>query len=331
MTTSTIDLTPVRPSPWTRLGAPIDLRNADDRTVLARAGLGWRTALRGIYTDAFNPIPGYRAVVRDDTSTVLGVVSDGYTTVQNDQMLGFVRALAAQAPVNVETAGCFKGGAVTFVQARLPELDLRLGSDVTRSYFMLSNGNDGQRPLVAGFTTIRIICANTLSLACRQVKGNRTRTDLMRGYAIRHTAGITTAISDMLTAYKTAIDGHRQTRDLYQHLASTPLTKALEKEFFERVFAAEAPDESERAASLRKAREERLQAILASPTSSVPGTVGSAFVLLQSATEYIDWFRPTRSSDGESVEAARMFSAQFGSGQAIKRKAVEVIAELAAA
>lgn len=88
---------------------------------------------------------------------------------------------------------------------------------------------------------------------------------------------------------------------------------------------------SERAASLRKAREDRLQEILyASPTSRVPGTVGSAFALMQSAVEYIDFYRPTRTSDGESAEA-RMFSSQFGSGQALKKKAVETIAELTAA
>lgn len=322
-------LSPVRPNPWTRLGAPIDLRDADDRSVLVHAGLGWRTTLRGIYTDAFNPIPGYRAVVRDDTSAALGIVSDGYTPVQNDQMLGFVRALAAQAPVRVELAGCFRGGAVTFIQARLPDLDIRIGQDITSSLFLLSNGNDGQRPLVAGFTTIRAVCMNTLQLAIREVQGNRHRTGLLRGHVVRHTAGITTALKDMLNAYQSAIAGHRQTRDLYQHLATVPLTKQLERSFFDRIFAADGPDESERAASMRKIRDERLQQILSSPTSRVPGTVGTAFTLFQAAIEYIDYHRPTRTSEGEGADAARLFSATFGSGMALKRKAVETISELA--
>lgn len=322
---------PVRPSPWTKLGAPIDLRDADDRTVLASAGLGWRTSLRGIYTDAFNPIPGYRAIVRDDTSTALGVVSDSYTPVQNDQMLGFVRALAAQAPVRVELAGSFRGGAVTFIQARLPDLDIRIGQDVTSSLFMLSNGNDGQRPLVAGFTTIRAVCSNSLALAIKEVKGNRSRTGLMRGQVVRHTSGINAALGDMLNAYKDAIDGHRQTRDLYQHLAGTPLTKTLEREFFDRIFAADGPSESDRAASLRKARDERLQAILASPTSRVPGTVGSALALLESAIEYVDFYRPSKRTGIEDIDKARLFSAAFGGGYALKQKAVETIAELTAA
>jgi phage/plasmid-like protein (TIGR03299 family) len=330
-TTSAIDLTPVRPNPWTKIGQPIDLRETDDRTVLARAGLNWRTSLRGLYTDSFNPVPGHRAVVRDDLGIALGVVGDSYTPVQNEQMLGLIRALAAQAPVTVETGGSFKKGAVTFMQARMPDLDLRLGSDVTRSYFMLSNSNDGQRPLVAGFTTVRAICANTLALAIKEVKSNRSRTDLMRGYAIRHTSGITTALGDMLNAYKSAIDGHRQTHDLYQHLAATPLTKQLEKSFFDRIFAAEGPDESARAASLKKARDERLQQILSGVTSRVPGTVGTAFALFQSAIEYVDAFRPSKRGDNEDIESARLFSATFGSGMALKRKAVETIAELTAA
>lgn len=309
----------------------IDLRNTNDRAVLASAGLDWKVKLSGIYTDGFNLIPNHRAVVRDDTNRALGIVSPDYQPIQNDQLIGFVRALAANAPVNVETAGCFKHGAVTFIQARLPELDLRLGSDVTRSYFTLTNGNDGQRPLVAGFTTVRVICMNTLALATRQIKANRNRVDLMRGHVVRHTSGITAALGDMLNAYKSAIDGHRQTRDLYEHLAATPLTEKLEKSFFDRVFAAEGPDEAGRAASLRKTRNELLNNILVSPTSQIPGTKDTAFSLMQAGIEYLDFHRPTRTSDGESADDARLFSANFGSGHALKRKAVEVIAELTSA
>jgi hypothetical protein len=63
----------------------------------------------------------------------------------------------------------------------------------------------------------------------------------------------------------------------------------------------------------------------------VAGTAGTAFTLLQSAVEYIDYFRKTATSDGESVDAARMYSAQHGSGHSLKREAVAVIAELTAA
>ena len=330
-TGSSVDLTPVRLSPWAKLGRPIDLRETDDRTVLASCGLDWKVRLAGIYTDSFNPIPNHRAVIREDTGTALGIVSPEYRAVQTDQLIGFVRALAANAPVNVETAGFYRAGAITWIQARLPELDIRLGSDVTRSYFLLTNGNDGQRPLVAGFSTIRAICSNTLSLAIREVKGNRHRIDLMRGHVVRHTSGIHNALADMLNAYRSAINGHRQTSDLYRHLAGTPLTATLEKTFFDRIFAAEGPDESTRAASLRKGRDDRLQEILASRTSSVPGVAGSAFVLMQAAIEFIDFYRPTRTSDVEDTATARAFSSQFGSGHALKRKVVETIAELTAA
>jgi phage/plasmid-like protein (TIGR03299 family) len=330
-TASGINLTPVRPNPWTKLGQPIDLRETDDRTVLARAGLDWKVRLAGLYTDGFNPLPKFRAVVREDTGIALGVVSPDYQPMQPDQLIGFMRALSAQAPVVVESAGIFKRGAVTFIQARMPNLDLTIGADHSHSLLTLVNGSDGRRPLSCGFQTRRIVCMNSLEYAVRTIKGNRNRTDLAKGHVIRHTAGLNAALGDMLNAYRSAIDGHRQTRDLYQHLAGTLLTKSLERQFYERVFAAEGPDESERAASLRKAREERMQAILTSPTSRVPGTVGSAFALMQAAVEYIDFYRPTRTSDGESAEAARMFSSQFGSGQALKKKAVETIAELTAA
>jgi hypothetical protein len=40
------------------------------------------------------------------------------------------------------------------------------------------------------------------------------------------------------------------------------MTRQLERDFFDRIFVAEAPSETDRAASIRKARESRLQQIL---------------------------------------------------------------------
>lgn len=328
MTATTFPIAPIRPNPRTKLGQPIDLNNADDRTVLARAGLDWKVRLAGLYTDGFNPLRNFRAVVREDTGAALGVVSPEYRPLQNEQLIGLIRALTTTAPVVVESAGLFKGGALTWIQGRMPELDLRIGEDVSHSMLTLVNGSDGRRPVSVGFQTRRIVCMNTLDYAVRTIRGNRQRTDLAKGHVIRHTAGLNAALADMLDAYRTAIDAHRQTRAFYEHLARVPMTKQLEKNFFERIFAAEGPSESERAESLRKSRESRLAEILQSPTSLVPGTAGTAFSLLQSAVEFTDFFRKTRAGDGESVEAERMYSAQHGSGYALKRVAVETIAEL---
>jgi len=95
------------------------------------------------------------------------------------------------------------------------------------------------------------------------------------------------------------------------------------------VFGKPGPDESERAKTIRKNRDERIAAILASPTSQVKGTKDTAFSLLNATTEFVDHFRSTKTSDStESSDEARSMSAMFGSGDALKSKAWNRMMEL---
>jgi phage/plasmid-like protein (TIGR03299 family) len=333
--TITSTIAPVRPSPWSRLGAPLDVRpDTPDRDILARSGLDWKVTLRGLYTDNFQPVSDFRAVVREDTGRALGVVSPDYTPLQNDQILGFLRALGQQVKLRIETAGSFKQGAVTWMQARLEGLEIRVGDDITHSFLLASSGHDGGHPLVLGLQGVRVICQNTLALAIREVRQNRAQVGLAKGHVIRHTKGMPVAMQDALATYQTAIEARHTTQAAYEHLASVPLSRALERQFLDRVFSNGAPTaatESDRAAAIKKSREERIQQILASPTSNVRGTAGSLYALLQSAVEMADFHRSTRTSEGESADAARFYSANFGgSGSDLKERAWETALALAA-
>ncbi len=321
---------PVRPSPWSKLGSPIDLRDADDRTVLARAGLDWKVRLAGLYTDSFAAVEGFRAAVREDTGRALGVVGLDYQPLQNEQSLGLLRCLAQHAPVRIESAGSFKFGAQTWFQAKIDGLEIRVGDDVTECFLLASNTHDGSRAFMLGLQGRRVVCQNSLALANAEVQGNRRRTDLAKGHVVRHSKGAAIALQDALDTYASALAARKTTQAAYEHLASVSSSRALERAFLDRVFAAPSgPDESGRAAALKKSREERIRLTLESATSRVRGTSDSAFALLQSVVEYADFYRPTRTSEGESADAARLFSANFGgSGADLKASAWSAILDL---
>ena len=95
------------------------------------------------------------------------------------------------------------------------------------------------------------------------------------------------------------------------------------------VFGRPGRDETDRAKALRKGREERLAAILASPTSQVRGTKDTAFSLMQAVVEYADHDRTTRTSDGGDAEESRLFSSTFGSGAELKAMAWDAALALA--
>ena len=74
----------VRETPWHGLGRII-MDAPASREALELAGLDWQVESRNIYSGTGSMIPGYRANVRSTDDAVLGVVSDRYRIVQNEE------------------------------------------------------------------------------------------------------------------------------------------------------------------------------------------------------------------------------------------------------
>lgn len=312
-----------RLNPWARQGRTL-MREACANPDLAiqQAGLDWnvdKVAMR--CADTLDPIPEFAAIRRSDNQGILGVVGKDYEAFQNAQMFQVFKDLSG-FPFTIETAGSFQHGRIVWAMAHLPDLGIRIGDDESKTYLLVSNGHTGNRTLLIAPTTIRVICQNTLRLAEAQAK------TLANGFILRHTPGIHEAVEAAKETFRATMQAHAATKAAWKYLASKALTKKLEKDFLSLLFAATGPDESERAKTMRKTREDRLAAILASPTSQVRGTKDTAFSLLHAVVEYIDHDRPTRTSEGISAEESRLFSSNFGSGAELKSRAWETILEL---
>jgi phage/plasmid-like protein (TIGR03299 family) len=226
-------------------------------------------------------------------------------------------------PFTIETAGSFQKGKIVWALAHLPDLGITIGDDRTKTYLLVSNGHSGNRTLIIAPTTIRVICQNTLKLADAQAR------TLANGFILRHTPGIHEAVESAKATFAATIQSHRATKAAWEHLARKPLTTRMQNEFMGLVFGQPGPDESERAKTMRKTREDRLAAILASPTSQVKGTKDSVFSLLHAVVEYIDHDRPTRSAEEGNSEESRLYSATYGSGANLKAQAWSTALELA--
>ena len=105
----------VRETPWHGLGR-IVMDAPASREALELAGLDWQVESRNIYSGTGAMIPGYRANVRSTDEAVLGVVSDRYRIVQNEEassspMTCWVRALLMKLLVLCRAArrsGCWR-------------------------------------------------------------------------------------------------------------------------------------------------------------------------------------------------------------------------------
>lgn len=335
--TSRLGLPPPRQNPWERVGRNLSpAAAADPALALRESGLQWEVARVDLRTaDSLDPVPDFAAIRRSDTGKILGVVGPDYEPFQNAGMFKVFTDLAqvdrsdGGLPFTIETAGVFNGGKVVWALAHLPDLGIRIGDDESKVFLLVSSGHAANKPLLIAPTTIRVCCRNTLAMAEAQAKVNR-RLGIAASISIKHTASIHESVNQAKNTFASIIHNHAATKAAWNRLADVPLTKKREADLMRMVFGTPGQDEADRARALRKSREERIAAILASPTSQVKGTKDSLFSAMQAIVEWCQHEKSVRTTDGGDADEARLFSATFGSGAEVKARAWEAALELAA-
>jgi phage/plasmid-like protein (TIGR03299 family) len=180
----------VREVPWHGLGINVE-EAPDSEEALTAAGLNWKVSQRPIYTADFvcssgnvyttseQIIPNYKANIRDTDGAVLGIVTDRYKIVQNEEAFAFTDALIGEG-VRYETAGSLQGGRKVWMLAKLPDRYI-IGGERIEPFLVFSNSHDGSAAIRVSMTPIRVVCQNTLNLAISQAK---------RSWSAKHTGNI---------------------------------------------------------------------------------------------------------------------------------------------
>lgn len=157
----------VRETPWHGLGTRV-MEAPGSEEALEVAGLNWMVRQEPIYTDNNLLISGYKANVRDSDNRVLGVVTDRYKVVQNDEAFAFTDELLGEG-VRYETAGSLQNGRKVWILARMPREFIINGEQIS-PYLVFSNTHDGSGAIKVAVTPIRVVCNNTLNLALSTAK-----------------------------------------------------------------------------------------------------------------------------------------------------------------
>ena len=156
-----------REKPWHGLGTRVETAPTS-KEALQLAGLDWKVIQKPILTEDGTLIEGFKANVRDRDQKVLGVVSNRYKVVQNEEAFAFTDALLGEG-VRYETAGSLAEGKRTWILAMLPHKYIIAGDEIT-PYLVFMNSHDGSGAIKAAMTPIRVICQNTLNLALARAK-----------------------------------------------------------------------------------------------------------------------------------------------------------------
>ena len=156
-----------REKPWHGLGTMVMEAPASAKA-LELAGLDWKVEQRPVQTVDGIELKGFCANIRDTDKKVLGVVTDKYRVVQNEDAFAFTDALLGEG-VTYETAGSLQEGRKVWLLARLPHRYIISGDEIT-PYLVFSNSHDGSAAIKVAMTPIRVVCNNTLNLALEQAK-----------------------------------------------------------------------------------------------------------------------------------------------------------------
>lgn len=168
----------VRENPWHGLGTKVN-EAPGSREALIIAGLNWNVLQEPIYTETEEFIEGYKANVRDSDRKVLGVVTDRYKVIQNQEAFAFTDALLGEG-VRYEIAGSLQGGKRVWLLAHMPHEYIISGERIS-PYLVFTNTHDGSGAIKAALTPIRVVCQNTLNLALSTAK---------RSWSMIHTGNI---------------------------------------------------------------------------------------------------------------------------------------------
>lgn len=258
-------------------------------------------------TDSLGPIMSYsqhKVLYRSDSNAPLSVVSQRYKVVQPQEILEFYRDLTEISGYELETAGVLKGGKTIWALARTGQSSTLKGNDVTNAYVLLATGCDGTLATTAQFTSIRVVCNNTLAVALAGSTG---------AVKVRHS----TTFDPVAVKAQLGISVSSWDAFMYQmKMLSDRKVKTTEAfNYFLRVFS----DQNNPAGLTNEKAMTKAMSLYEGQGrgAELASSKGTAFGLLNSVTEFVDHERRARSTDH------RLDSAWFGQGRALKQKALD--------
>lgn len=253
-----------------------------------------------------NPVTG--------TSERLGVVGKDFTIMQNEEQVDFLRALLDQSGAFIETAGALRGGRQVFVTAKLPESMLIGGVDQVDLYVAILNGHDGSMALRALATPIRIVCANTQTMALNHAHQSWSR---------RHTAGLEASVAEAREVLALSWKFNQAFEAEAQKLIQTSITDWQFEELIADVFGEPEDGDTVRQANRKAERLNTLRDLyFDSPTQD--GIRGTRWGALQAIGEYEDHHAKVKATDDDR-EIRRALRAVDGAGVTVKNRAFALL------
>ena len=154
-------------TPWHGLGQELQ-EGASFDTWQKSAGMDWH--IKSAPVEFANDEDGYffkgqNVLYRSDNHEALSIVTNRYKPVQPVEVLHFFKSLVDENGFKLHTAGTLKGGRRMWALAETGNFGEVTADDKVGGYLLLSTSCDRTLATTARFTSIRVVCNNTLTMA----------------------------------------------------------------------------------------------------------------------------------------------------------------------
>ena len=251
---------------------------------------------------------GAFGVVRTDTQEILGIVSKQYEIVQNEALLRMAEFIREEADMDAVVV-LADGAKVAFTATLKGAASDVVPGDTVKRRIVGYLGHDGKTGCGALFTTIRVVCQNTLNFA---LNNNTARA------SIHHKSGANADFDKLIQSINCARQEFVEECDLMKEFARTSMMMDEFDEMVQTVY------DVEDLGKFRKYQQLRQSLFRGRGTEFASGTVWSA---VNAITE-VETSPLGKTAAKSTAQFAR---ANFGQGRIISNKALTYAREFVGA
>lgn len=262
----------------------------------------------------FRAIPNRKTLVRSDTRDVLSVVSNKYKVIQPKKIMHFFESLIKDEGFKMHTAGALADGKRVWALAETGNEFAINGVDRIAAYLLLTTSYDGSSATTAQFTSIRVVCNNTLSFSLS--RGEDQNAGVVR---VPHT---TEFIPADVKGKLGLIEGWAQFQDNVIQLTDYRVSKRQAVEFFLELLGV-TRDEAADGKQILNVKK-LISFYESAPGSQFVGSKNTTWGLVNAVSYFTDHGRRAQNN------GTRFNSAAFGSGALLKKQAFTKALALAA-
>ena len=313
-------------TPWHGLGQELD-PNSPLEVWEKKAHLDWMVAeapvsfnIPGGFRDALIPetMSNRKVLYRTDTSEPLSIVGKDYKVVQPIEILEFYRDLIEIHNFKMETAGSLDDGRRVWGLAKMGDGFTLPGNDVVQPYCLLMTSYDTSLATTLMFTSIRVVCNNTLEFAVQGDHGAAStikvpHTDFFDAARVKLEAGLIDA------------SWHKYS-ELCAEMARYTMPSVEASNFFAKIIfdvdqLRHTPWDMLPSAQL-KAHAAITESYLNGRGAEIKAAYSTLWGALNAVTEYVDHHKPARSTNN------RFKATLSGAGRSLKLKAWDLANKL---